>query len=63
MIMMGILLSLEFTGGVCIIIWGTEKSSILVNELHDVFIHLVHMMDYDPQASRVHKQIMEYVSI
>ncbi len=63
MIMMGILLFLEFTGGVCIIIWGMEESDILVSELHEVFIHLVHVMDYDFQAQKVHKQIMEYVSM
>ena len=62
MIMMGILLFLEFTGGVCIIIWGMEESPVLARELHEVFIHLIHVMDYDFQAQKVHKQIMEYVS-
>jgi hypothetical protein len=35
---------------------------VLVNELHEVFIKLVYLWDVDPRASRILRQIQEYVS-
>ena len=49
-------------GAVVICVFGVEESVTLTNELHDVFIDLVFKWDIDPTASRLLKQIMEYVS-
>ena len=49
-------------GTIVICIFGVEESVTLTNELHDVFIDLVFKWDIDPTASRLLKQIMEYVS-
>ena len=47
---------------IVITLWGVEESAILVNELRDVFLDLVHGWDIDPRKSWVLRQIQEYVS-
>jgi len=41
--------------------YGVEESAALTNELMDIFLALVYKWDTDPRASRILKQIMEYV--
>ena len=52
---------LHLTGTIFICIYGVEESSALTDELMDVFLALVYKWDTDPRASRILKQIMEYV--
>jgi len=58
---LGFLFFMQLIGAIVICIWGVEESDILVNELHEVFIDLVNRWDTDPRASRILKQIQEYV--
>jgi len=52
---------LHLVGTIFIITYGVEESSVLTDELMDVFLALVYKWDTDPRASRILKQIMEYV--
>ena len=52
---------LHLTGTIFICMYGVEESSALTDELMDVFLALVYKWDTDPRASRILKQIMEYV--
>ena len=52
---------LHLVGTTFICIYGVEESSALTDELMDVFLNLVYKWDTDPRASRILKQIMEYV--
>ena len=61
-ILLGISFILQLIGAIVICVYGVEESPILVNELNEVFIKLVYRWDYDPRASRILKQIFEYVS-
>ena len=61
-IILGISFILQLIGAIVICVYGVEESPILVNELNEVFIKLVYRWDYDPRASRILKQIFEYVS-
>jgi len=60
-ILLGISFILQLIGAIVICVYGVEESPILVNELNEVFIKLVYRWDYDPRASRILKQIFEYV--
>jgi len=60
---MAFLFFLELTGGILILIYGVEESDVLINQLRETFLELVYRWDTDPRASRVLKQIMEYVSL
>jgi len=60
-ISMGILLVFEFIGALIICIYGVEESPYLIAELNEVFLKLVYAWDQDPRASRILRQIMEYV--
>ena len=61
-ILLGISFILQLIGAIVICVYGVEESPVLVNELNEVFIKLVYRWDYDPRASRILKQIFEYVS-
>jgi len=56
-----ILFALHLTGVILICIYGTEESSVLTDELEEVFWALIYEWDNNPRKSRIHKQIMEYV--
>lgn len=58
---MALLFIMELTGAIVICLYGVEESSVLIKELHDVFLELVYKWDVDPRASRILKQIQEYV--
>lgn len=60
-IILGILMIFEFSGAITICIYGVEESKILIRELNEVFIDLVYKWDQDPRASRILRQIFEYV--
>ena len=62
-ILLGICFILQLIGAIVICVYGVEESPILVKELNEVFIKLVYRWDYDPRASRILKQIFEYVRI
>ena len=47
---------------IVITVWGVEESPVLIDELREVFLKLVYAWDVDPRASRIFRQIMEYVS-
>ena len=49
-------------GATVICIWGVEESPVLINELSETFLRLVYSWDEDPRASRILRQIQEYVS-
>jgi len=63
MVAMGFLFFLELTGGILILIYGVEESPVLIDQLSETFLELVYNWDVDPKASRVLKQIMEYVRL
>ena len=52
----------EFIGATVICVYGVEESETLTKQLGDVFREMIYRMDYDPRASRILKQIQEYVS-
>lgn len=60
---LGILFFIQLVGATVILIWGVEESPILTKELNEVFLKLVYNWDIDPRASRILKQIQEYVRI
>ncbi len=62
MISMGFLMLIEFTGAIVICVYGVEESDTLIGDLNEVFLDLVYKWDIDPKASKVLRQIMEYVS-
>jgi hypothetical protein len=61
MVSLGLLFFLQLAGAITICVYGVEESPVLVNELHEVFIKLVYLWDVDPRASRILRQIQEYV--
>merc|ERR1711892_836032 len=48
-------------GAVIICLYGVEESTLLVNELDEVFMGLIYKWNTDPRASRVLTMIQEYV--
>ncbi len=58
---MGVLMFIEFTGGILLCIYGVEESPTLIEELNEKFLALIYKWDYDPESSRILRQIMEYV--
>lgn len=56
-----LIIVMELIGAIVILVFGVEESTVLVDQLHDVFIELVYKWDDDPRASRVLRQIQEYV--
>ena len=48
---------------IVITLWGVEESPVLIKELRDVFLDLVHGWDVDPRKARILRQIQEYVSL
>jgi len=52
---------LTLAGAIIICVYGVEESSILVNELNEVFTGLINRWDDDPRSSRVMTMIQEYV--
>jgi len=60
-ISMSVLFFFELIGGVIIIVYGVEESTVLVAELNERFMRLVYLWDVDPRASRILRQIMEYI--
>lgn len=52
---------LHLTGTILICMYGVEESAYLTSELEEVLFALVFKWDEDPRASRILKQIMEYV--
>lgn len=58
---MGLLFFLQLSGAAVICVYGVEESDVLVNELREVFLALVYKWDVDPRASRILRQIQEYV--
>ena len=56
-----LLFILHLVGTTFICIYGIEESATLTNELSDIFFALVYKWDTDERASRILKQIMEYV--
>ena len=42
--------------------YGVEESEVLTQELHNVFISKIYLWDIDQRASRILKQIFEYVN-
>ncbi len=63
MIAMGCLMFVEFTGAILICIYGVEESPVLIEQLNEKFLALIYKLDIDPEASRILRQIMEYVSL
>jgi len=53
--------ALHLASSAVICTYGVEESEVLREELHEVFISLVYRWDIDHRASRILKQIMEYV--
>ena len=47
---------------IVITLWGVEESPVLIKELREVFLELVHGWDVDPRKARILRQIQEYVS-
>ena len=54
---------LHLLGAILIAVWGVEESPVLVAELRETFLRLIYEWDNDPRASRILRQIQEYVSI
>jgi len=52
---------LTLAGAVVICLYGVEESTMLINELNEVFLSLIYKWDTDPRASRVMTMIQEYV--
>ena len=48
---------------IVITLWGVEESPVLIKELREVFLDLVHGWDVDPRKSRILRQIQEYVGL
>ena len=42
--------------------YGVEESAVLTQELYNVFISKIYLWDVDQRASRILKQIFEYVN-
>lgn len=53
--------ALHLASSAVICTYGVEESDVLRDELHEVFLTLVHRWDIDHRASRILRQIMEYV--
>ena len=49
-------------GTALICMYGVEESAVLTQELHNVFISKIYLWDVDQRASRILKQIFEYVN-
>ena len=49
-------------GTALICVYGVEESAVLTQELHNVFISKIYLWDVDQRASRILKQIFEYVN-
>ena len=49
-------------GTALICVYGVEESEVLTQELHNVFISKIYLWDIDQRASRILKQIFEYVN-
>ena len=58
---MGILFFWELACAIVILIYGIEESPVLIEQLNQVLLELVYNWDIDPRASRILRQIMEYV--
>jgi len=52
---------LHLVGTALICVYGVEESTVLYAELNEVFMKQVYAWDVDPRASRIMKQIMEYI--
>lgn len=53
----------HFIAAIVITVWGVEESPVLVKELRTVFLRLIYDWDVNPRASRILRQIQEYVSV
>ena len=49
-------------GTALICVYGVEESAVLNQDLHNVFISKIYLWDVDQRASRILKQIFEYVN-